>query len=298
MGIRFVPNYDTYLSLLAADKQQTNNLLTQASSGQRLSAPSDDPTAAAELIETQTQLAQNDQFTRSVQGLQSVLQTADSALSTVINNLTQAISLGTEGANGGLSANNRQSLASEVDSLKQQVLSAANASYQGSYVFGGTATGSAPYVADANSPSGVSYVGNNNTNQVGVSPGQLLTVNKPGSAVFGAGGGGQDVFQALTDLSTALNTNGDVASATAEVQQAFSNVNLQRTFYGNTLSNLNADLTNLSQQNLVLTQQQSSLDAANLPQIATELAQAQTTLSAAYAVFGRISQNSLFDYLK
>ncbi len=298
MGIRFVPNYDSYISQIAADQAQTSTLLNQVSSGKRLTAPSDDPIAAAQLLVIQDQLAQNDQFTRSVQGLQSELQSADSALSTIVNALTQAISLGTQGANGTLSDSERQIIANQVDSIKQQMLSSANTAYQGVYLFGGTNTSTAPYVNDVTSPSGVSYVGNGSTNQVETSPGHLLTVNKPGSDIFGTTAGGTDVFQALTDLSTALATNGNISGATTEVQQAFSNVNAQRTFYGTTLSTLNTDATSLGQQNFNLNQQQTALDGTDLAQAATQLAQAQVTLQAAYTVFGKVSQNNLFSYLK
>jgi len=298
MGTRFVPDYETYVSLLAAGQQRTSTLLTQISSGQRLTAPSDDPVAAAQLLANQNLLAQNDQFTRSVQGLQSELQTADSALSTVVNALTQTIALGTAGANGTLSNNERQAIANQVDTIQQQILAAANSDYQGNYLFAGTATGKAPYVVDATSPSGVTYIGNPQTNQVEASPGQLLTVNKPGSSIFGTAAGGTDVFQALADLSKALRANVNVTGATAEVQQAFSNVNLQRTFYGNTLSTLNTDANSLTQQNIYLTQQQTALDGVDMAKAATQLSQSQVMLQAAYAAFSKVSQNNLFSFLK
>ena len=65
-----------------------------------------------------------------------------------------------------------------------------------------------------------------------------------------------------------------------------------------TLDRLNNASTTLSQEKVDLSQQQSDLVGADLATSATNLAQAQTTLNAALAAFGRISQNSLLDYLK
>ena len=76
------------------------------------------------------------------------------------------------------------------------------------------------------------------------------------------------------------------------------NVDLQRTFYGATLDRLNNSSDALNQEQTDLSQQQNSLIGADLPTAATNLAQAETTLNAALAAFGQISQNNLLDYLK
>jgi flagellar hook-associated protein 3 FlgL len=298
MGVRIVPEiyYSTLLAAVAEDRQQVSTALQQVATGRRVNSPSDDPIAAANLVANLAESANIDQFTRSVSGVQGSLQTADSALNSVVNSLTQAIALGTGGANGTLSADNRQTLATQVDNLQQEILGLANTTYQGEYVFAGTSVKAQAFVADSSSPSGVTYKGNNNANQIQVGLAQSVTANKPGSQIFN--GAGADVFQALHDLASALRSNGDIAGATAEIQSALNNVDLQRTFYGATLDRLNNASTTLSQEKVDLSQQQSDLVGADVATSATNLAQAQTTLSAALAAFGRISQNSLLDYLK
>jgi flagellar hook-associated protein 3 FlgL len=298
MGVRIVPEiyYSTLLAAVAEDRQQVSTALQQVATGRRVNSPSDDPIAAANLVANLAESANIDQFTRSVSGVQGSLQTADSALNSVVNSLTQSIALGTEGANGTLSADNRQTLATQVDNLQQEILGLANTTYQGEYVFAGTSVKTQAFAADSSSPSGVTYNGNNNANQIQVGLAQSVTANKPGSQIFN--GAGADVFQALHDLASALRSNGDIAGATAEIQSALNNVDLQRTFYSATLDRLNNASTTLSQEKVDLSQQQSDLVGADLATSATNLAQAQTTLNAALAAFGRISQNSLLDYLK
>jgi flagellar hook-associated protein 3 FlgL len=298
VGIRIVPEilFSTFLNAVAQDRQQVNTDLEQITTGQSVNSLSDNPLATAALVLNRSEASSVDQFTRSISSIQGSLETADSALNSVVSSLTQAISLGTEGANGTLTAGERQTLAAQVNDLQQEILGLANTTYRGDYVFAGTAVTAQPYVADQSSSSGVSYQGNGSANDVQVGEAQFIPANLPGSTIFN--GSGADVFQALHDLASALQNNGDVAGATTEVENALNNVDLQRTFYGATLDRLNNTSYTLSQEQINLSQQQNNLVGADLPTAASNLAQAETTLNAALAAFGQISQNNLFDYLK
>jgi len=298
VGIRIVPEmlFSTFLDAIAKDRERVSNDLQQITTGQSVNSLSDNPTAAAALVQNLSEASSVDQFTRSISSIQGSLETADSALNSVVSSLTQAISLGTEGANGTLMSGARQTLAAQVNDLQQEILGLANTTYQGDYVFAGTAVKTQPYVVDSNSPSGVSYQGNSSANKVQVGQAQFVPANLPGSTIFN--GTGADVFQALHDLASALQNNGDIAGATTEVENALNNVDLQRTFYGATLDRLNNASYTLSQEQINLSQEQNNLVGADLPTSATNLAQAETTLNAALAAFGQISQNNLFSYLK
>jgi flagellar hook-associated protein 3 FlgL len=297
MGLRIVPDlYLTMLDAVSNDRARLNTALQQISTGQRVNSPSDNPAATAALIENTAQTNNNDQFQRSISSIQGALGTADTVLGSVINSLNQAIAVGTEGANGTMSPSQEQALAQEVLSIQGTIQNLANTSYQGNYLFAGTAFSTQPFVSDPASPSGVSYKGNNDVNKIQIGPSQFVSVNLPGSAIFTASG--SDVFQALHDLSTALQTGGNVAAALDEVHTAFNNLNMQRTFYGNALDELNSVNNNLSQQQLTLAQETSSLISADPAKAASSLVQAEYTLNAALSAFGRISQNTLLDYLK
>lgn len=296
MGLRIVPDlFSTLLSAVNNDQQRLNTALQQISTGQSVNSPSDNPAATAALIENTSQSNDDDQFLTSISTVQGVLQTADSTLGSIINSLNQAISLGTEGANGTVSQSERQAMAQEVQSIQQTIQGLANTSYQGAYLFAGTDVTTQPYVTDPSSTSGVSYAGNTGVNSVQVGPGQSVSVNLPGSTIFDASGA--DVFQALSDLSTALTSGTNISSALSEVQSAFNNINSQRTFYGNTLDELNSINTDVTQEQLTLSQQTSNLISANPATAASNLVQAEDTLTAALDAFGRISQDTLLNYL-
>ncbi|MGH9396951.1 MAG: flagellar hook-associated protein FlgL [Terriglobia bacterium] len=297
MGLRIAPNlYSTLLYAVSNDRQRLNTDLQQVSTGKAVNVPSDNPAATSAYIENQTTYAANDQFQHSISTVEGSLQTGDTTLGSVINNINQALSLGIQGANGTNSTSELQGLAQEVQAIQQTVLGLANTSYQGNYLFAGTNVTTAPYVVNVLSPSGVSYTGNTKTNNIQVGAGQFVDTNLPGSNIFN--GAGADVFQSLHDLSKALQTNTNVQGAVNELNSAFNAVNAQRTFYGNTLDQLTSINNNLTQEQLTLTTQNGSLIAADTAKAASNLEQDQTTLQAALQGFGSISQNTLLNYLK
>jgi len=284
------------LSALSQTEKQINTDLAQTASGQTVSVPSDDPAAAAMLVRNAGQTAEADQFLRSVSSITGEMQNADSALNSVVSALQRAISLGVEGANGTVSSSDRMALASEVQGIQSQLVSLANLSYQGNFVFAGTATQTAPYVADSTSPSGVRYVGNSGVNSVTVGNDLTVHTNLPGSQLFSAGG--SDVFQALQDLVTNLQSGNDISTAVNEVSAAHEHLNAQRVFYGNAINQLNSQQTYLNSETTQLAQQQNSVGGADLSKVLSDLVNAQTSRQATLQAIGQTQQNNLFNYIK
>jgi flagellar hook-associated protein 3 FlgL len=156
--------------LLAAleNLQQQQDIATlELSTGSKINKPSDDPAGAAQLTQIADLSSQADSFQRSISSINGILSTADSTLNLVGTALQRAISLGVEGANGTLSDSDRTAIASELSGIQSQLVSLANTSYQGQFIFAGTAD-TQPYVVDVTAPSGVRYAGNNGTNKVAI----------------------------------------------------------------------------------------------------------------------------------
>lgn len=174
-------------------------------------------------------------------------------------------------------------------------MSLANTSYQGEFIFSGTSTVQ-PFVAAPSSPSGVTYQGNTGTNSVAVGQGYSLQVNLPGSQLFTSPG--TDMFQAMTDVINALQVNSGVGSAVTELNSAYSHITAQRVFFGNGMNQLHSQQNYLSSEKVNLSSAATAISGADTAQTATELAQAQLAVNAELAAMSRISQTSLFDYLK
>src|SRR5260221_1067797 len=163
MSLRINPDpAPDLLTAIAQNRLAQNIALQQISTGRQVNQVSDNPAASAEVTLNHVQGSQDAQYLQNISSLTAQGSTIDSTLSSVVQSLTQAISLGVEGANGTLSNANRQAVAQEVTGIRDQVLSLANQRYQGNYVFSGTATSTQPFVLDATQPNGVKYNGNTN----------------------------------------------------------------------------------------------------------------------------------------
>src|SRR5271163_951271 len=137
----------------------------QISTGRSVNVPSDNPTAAALLVENNDQATFTGGYLHSISSVQGQLSTAGSTLSSVTTSLQQALSLGIEAADGTVSATDQAAIVVQLQGIQSQLVSLANTTYEGNYIFAGTATNTPPYVVDGTSPSGVDYVGNSDVNR-------------------------------------------------------------------------------------------------------------------------------------
>jgi flagellar hook-associated protein 3 FlgL len=286
------------LAALSQNQEQINTDLEQISSGQSVNEPSDDPAAAAALVVNADQTSQADQFLRSIGSVSEELQNADSTLNSVTTALQQAISLGVEGANGTLNSADQQAIAVQLQGIQSQLVNLANLSYQGNYVFAGTASQTPPYVLDPTSSSGVTYQGNAGVNSITIGSLYAVQTNLPGSQLFSSSG--NDVFQSIQDLINGLQSGNTTAISTAvgEVTTASNFVDQQRVFYGNTISQLNAQTTYLNSETTQLAQQQNTLGAADLPSVISNLESSQVSRQATLESMSNTLQNNLFNFLK
>lgn len=296
--MRFDPNYSS--SVIDGITQSDAAFQTaeqQLSTGLRVNEASDDPAAAAAYTQNLTALASVDQYTTNASTALSQAQTASSALSSVVSLLTKAVTLGTEAANAANSSGGTES-ETEAQSIMASIVSAANVTFNGVAVFGGSAGSPTAFVADSTSTTGYSYVGSSEANVAQV--GQTLTVQTgiPGSTVFTQPG--SSVLGAMSDLVTSITSgnSSQIATATNEVTSALKYVSQQQATVGDTITTLNAQDTYLGQEKVTLSSQQSSLVDISSDTAIENVDNAQIQNSAVLAAAAKILPESLLNYLK
>ena len=296
--MRIDPNLvPTILADLQQSQVSLNTALQEVSTGKSVNVPSDNPAAAADMVQNTIETGDVDQYTQNVSSVLSTVQSASSVLSSVVSSLTQAVSLGTEGANGTNSADNLQAIAAQVQGILSSVVSDANTSVAGSYLFGGTGT-STPFVADSASSTGYTYNGTSDSNVVAVGDNLSVQVNVPGSQVFSDPT--SNVLGSLSSLVTALKsgTSADIATATSAVDSALNFVGQQQSVYGNAEKQLNSQQTSLQQDTVTLSTQENNLIGVNEATAAAELSQDETDNNAALAAVAKVLPYSLLNYLQ
>lgn len=294
------PNYISNLSAaISASTAQEQTLTSELSSGLAVATLSDNPVAASANVGLASSLAQLDSFVQSSSTTEGLLQTTDSTLGEVVTQLTSAISLATQGANGTLNTSEMESIASEVSGIRDTVLSLANTSYQGSYIFSGSQGSVKPFSLDTTvSPATVTYAGDTTTSSVVTPGGQSLQVNVAGSSVFTASGASVlgTLNQLVSDLESGSTTA--VAADSTTLSSALTNVSQQRATIDTSLSQMTDTSTYAQTQATLIESQQSSLLSADTATVATSLQMAETQHQALISVVSTLSQNNLFSYLK
>jgi flagellar hook-associated protein 3 FlgL len=287
-----MPDLMAALNQTELEEQQAE---LQISTGKSVNEPSDNPTAAALLVENNDQATFTAGYLESISVVQGQLATADSTLSSINSALQQALSLGVEAANGTESTSDQAAIANQLQGIQTQILSLANTTYEGNYLFGGTVTNTAPFVLGGDDGSGVAYSGNTDVNEVSIGTGYNLAVNVPGSQLFLAPG--NSVFLAVNNLIQAVQTNTGIGTAVNALSSATSYLSGQAVFYGNATDQTQSETNYLNAAKLQISQQQTTLGGADLAAAATNLSQAQTDNQAAIAAIAKLSQDNLFNYL-
>jgi flagellar hook-associated protein 3 FlgL len=284
------------LAALNDSQLRSQQASLEIASSRSINVPSDNPAAAALLVQNNDETTFTAGYQQTLTTVQGQLTTADSTLNSVVTALQRAVTLGIEGGNGTLSDSDRAAIATELQGIQSSLVSLGNTSYQGTFIFAGTKTGTAPYVLDSTAPSGVKYVGNAGVNQVSIGSQFNVAANLPGSQLFSAPG--NDVFLAIHNLIQAIQTNSGIPDAVGAVGSASTYFSGQRAFYGNALNQAQSQTTYLNSAKLQLTVQQTALEGADLAAAATNLSQAGIATQATLSTISKLSQNNLFDYIK
>jgi flagellar hook-associated protein 3 FlgL len=254
--------------------------------------------AAAAEVQNQARSDAVDQYTANTTTVLNMVQTADSSLSSVVTQLTQAVTLGTEAASGTVNTSQQQTILQQVQGIIQNVVAEANTSYHGLYLFAGTNTTAAPFAADSSDSSGYKYNGNDGVNSVEIGEGLNIAVNVPGDQIFQNANG--SVLGSLQQLATALQSGSstDIGNATSAVNTALNVVSQKQALYGSAESQLTSQQTALQQQSTNLTTEETNLVGADLAQTTVLFTQATLANQAALAAAARVLPETLLDYLK
>jgi flagellar hook-associated protein 3 FlgL len=299
--MRVDPSYVSGLvSSLNASSLSEQQLTTELSSGLRVSTLSDNPVAAGQALLLGSAVSEDDSFVQTAESTQSLMQVTDSALSSVVTQLTSAVSLAVAGNSGTESASDLTSLSQQLSSIRDQVVSLANTSYQGTYIFAGSQGNVQPYTVDTStSPATTTYNGDAQAGAVTTENGQQIQTGVAGSAVFSAAGA--DVMTALNNLIAdfAGGTVGPTASTDlGALTAALGNVSQQQVILGSSLDRLESASTYAQTDATNRTAAATALVSADPATVATQLSSAETQNQALMSVISTVEKQSLFDYMQ
>ena len=297
-----------YVSNLVSSLDQTQaneeQLSSELSSGVSITSISQNPVASGENVLLLNQIQQDDSFTTNSNLVTGQLQVADSALGSVVSELTQAISLATSANNGTMNASDVASVGNQIAGILDEVQSLANTSYQGQYIFAGGETSAAPFTTSTGaSPAVTTYNGDENINYLELPNGQKIQLNVPGDQIF-LRSGASSVFGALNalvaDYSSGTVNTAQAVNDTEALSTALNYVSQQRVTIDNSINQLSAASSAVTSEQTELTAAQTNLMQADIPTVSTQLSQAETQQTALEDVIAQLESvsNSLFSKLQ
>jgi len=226
-------------------------------------------------------------------------QVADSALGSVVTQLTQALSLATRANNGTMNSSDLKSIASQLSGIVSEVESLANTTYQGQYIFAGGFSSTAPFTTTG-LPAVTSYAGDGDINFIHTPNGQKIQLNVPGDTIFTAAGA-NSVFGALNALVADYSSDpANIAQATVDTEAlntALNYLSQQRVVIDNSITQLTAASQAVTNEKTELTAAQTNLMQADLAKVATQLSLTKTQQTALEAIISQLGSGSLFDKL-
>lgn len=264
----------------------------RVSTGIEVGRPSDDPVAAAGILQSSSGLRALEQYRSNLETGQARLSLEESALEQVTNSLSRAKEIAAGAASDTFDAAARDRAKEDVDKMVEHLKNLANTQFNGSYVFGGQYADSAPYVGGVwdplRPPSGAT--------QVEIGSGKLAETNHSAQEIFID----SDVIDSLEALSAALDVNDvpAVQNTMFRMDDAFEVVQELTSEVGGRVNGMDMSLSNLDSLEVTLQTFRSDLEDADLAEAISDLVSRQGTLEAAMLANARILDTTLADYLR
>jgi flagellar hook-associated protein 3 FlgL len=263
------------------------------SSQKKLRAPSDDPAGTARAGRLRGEVTQLSALGEGVGFGTAILGAEDAALDQAQAILTRAREIATQHAGELSSAAARQS-AEEVAELERDLLALGNTAIAGRHVFGGLATGSAPFTGldEPGFDPATTYTGPADPFFIRIGSEETIRLSTPGDQVFG------QAIAAVDALRQTLTTGAAPVGSLDDLEAAAETLRLERSSVGGRLTRL----TNRDQEIGAAVdgrrQLLASIEDADLTESVIQLVQLQSALEAALAASSRLLETSILDFVR
>jgi flagellar hook-associated protein 3 FlgL len=283
---------------LNADQSLQASLEQQLSSGNIVNSPSDNPAAAASIMQLNSSVSRAQQYSANAADGQGWLSLGNSTVNQVLSTLqsVQQAVLSVSGQNLSGSPSTLASISSQVSSARTQLINLANTTYGGQAIFSGTGNPTQAYDQNGN------YVGGGSAPTRTVAPNTSVQVGLTGQQIFGDGTSSPDLLGPNGLLSTIASdlASGNVQAAQSSLsglQSSITNVEDQAAVLGTNYQQMQSFSQQATNAQTALQTQLSAEDSVNVAQTTTQLVQAQQSFQSALWATSQIQQQSLVNYL-
>ena len=291
---------------MAQQQSKVAAMQTQLATGKQVLRPSDSPEQAGMIQRLSSALNRQDVYSSNLDAINSRLGAEEAALMSSEDVMQRVRELAVQASSDTMSDADRKIIASEVTALRDQLLSLANAQdVSGNYVFSGSMVRDQPFTEDAEG--NLVYQGDQNRMLVDVSDQRQLALNRPGNEVFSSviretDGVSERVgfFQVIDDFNAALlnQDSGQLQNSLAEVSELTLNMAVSIADVGSRLRISELQTDSLADAKLRYQTLLSGAEDLDYATAITQLTSEIMSLEAGQSSFAKISQLTLFDYIR
>jgi len=299
--------HQTAVNSMLNQQASLQQIQQQLSTGKKLLTPSDDPMAAARIIDLNQNIKQNEQYQSNINTARDRLSQQESVLQSATDVLQKINELGVQGLNDTNSPSDRASIAGEMEELNKQLLSIANTkSPSGEYLFSGFKSTTQPFSKNSGTTGTYTYAGDTNSRSIQIDTNRQITDGDPGSQVFGmptgsatlpAAGSINNVFEAIDKFAADLRANAPNSASLDDVSKSLDKVLSVRSSVGIRLNALDKQDEMHTDSVLEMKTVLSATEDVDYAEAIGRFSQQTVSLQAAQQTFTQLKKLSLFNYL-
>lgn len=272
----------------------------QLASGKRVNTPSDDPSAAVQVLNLSEVEKRLGQYQRNASLAQSRLEQEEVALQGVNNLLQRVRELAVQGNTDTNGVENRQAIAYEVRQQMESYLQLVNSKdASGEYIFGGYRTQTPPYTHDG--LGGFTYNGDTGQRRLQIGDSRDVAIGDPGVEIFSgiaaAAGGTTDLGKIIYDLATSFEAGTANADALTDLDSALGSILEVRAKVGARVASIEEQIQSNAVLDNAVVGVKSSLEDLDYAEAISRFNQQLTGMQASQQAFLRIQNLSLFNFL-
>ena len=283
----------------------------QLSQGKQLIKPSDAPDQAAVIQRMKSSMSRQESFHTSLATLNSRLQNEDTTLKSATNLLVRAKEIAVQSANDTLAPVNRKALATEMQGVRDQLLSLANAKDDnGNFLFSGSRSDKPAFGSPGPGQTPI-YQGDQTRMTVMVGDQRTIPINPTGTDAFVSISRtnlingkekteGVGFFKVMDDLVAGINDSNGAAMqrGVVEMTSLLNGLSLAHADIGTDM-NVVEQQTGVIEDNILnLKSNLSNVEDLDYATAITKMNQQMLSLQAAQSSFSKMAELTLFNYLK
>lgn len=287
---------DNMLRNLFASQKEMDKYFTQIYTGKKIRRPSEDPVIAMRGIGYRTELTEIEQYKRNASGVWKWMDHADDALDKATKVMHRMEELAVQAANDPMTQSERESIAKEVEELRDQMVDIANTNVNGRYIFNGTDTDAKPITKD-NDGNWRINVGNgrNEEVQVEIAKGITIPININPDQVFD-----QELLDDMNEFIGALKENDQaiIEESIGKLNKGMTDIVQGRAELGARMNRLELIEDRLEHQAIIAEDIMKTNEGVDFEETVTNLLTQEVIHRAALSAGAKIIQPSLVDFLR